>query len=250
MRRKFGRASLVVAALALFWPLSLSADTVRSIDHARLVLKDILPSAPQGMADLDFGPAPPPGGTRTLTRLEIEEHLRARGVDVRGLGIPERVRIATAGRRISIPDLVDMARPVIDKSLAPGVSIASLRPAFEVLVPAHAELGAARLPKPPRQKGPFRTTATLEFVSDGEIVARVPVSVTLDVSEAAATPDVRKGSRIDLVVSHGAVRITTVGTVLSDADIGETVSAMVLATNRVVRARLVQRAEAEVLDLP
>jgi hypothetical protein len=250
MRRRFGRVSLAFMAISLLWSLSLSADTVRSVDHARLILKDILPSAPQGVADLEFGPAPPPGGKRTLTRAEIEEHLRARGVDVRGLGIPERVRITTAGRRITMAELVDLARPVVDKALAPGVTVTSLRPSFEVFVPARAELGAARLPKPPRQKGLFRTTATLEFVCDGEIVARVPVAVTLDVSEAAATPDARRGSRIDLVVSHGAVRITTVGTLLSDADIGETVNVTVVATNRVVKARLVQRTAAEVLDIP
>ena len=221
---------------------------MRSVDHPRLLLKDIVPSAPQGVAELDFCPAPPPGSTRLFTRSEIQDWLQARGVDSRKMAIPDRVRIATTGRRIPVAELSDLARPVIEKALVPGVTLTLLRPGFDVLVPAHAEVGSVKLPKPPRQKGPFRTTATLEFVCDQEIVARIPISVTLEVSEAAATPDVARGSRVELALSHGAVRITTAGSMLADANVGESASATVIATGRVVRVRVVSRTEAEIME--
>ncbi len=239
-----------VVALALLSSGTVWGEVARTVDHVRLTIKDILPVAPEGIANLDFGPAPPPGVSRVVTRTEIQDWLQARGVDSRKLAIPDRVRVSTAGRRIPITELTELAWQAVGKALPAGVTLSAVKPGFDVLVPARAEVGGVKMPKAPRQKGPFRATATLEFVCDKEIVARVPVSVTLEVSEEAATPDVARGAKLDLMLSHGLLQITTMGSMLADANVGEHATALVVATGRVVRVRVVSRTEAEILETP
>jgi Chaperone for flagella basal body P-ring formation len=234
----------------LLFPLAAHGDVVHTVDHARILVKDVIVKAPEGIADVDLGPAPPPGGSRLVMRDEILTHLRERGVDVTRLVIPASVRVVGAARRISPNELALLVTPAIEEKLAAGVTLTKAQPTYEVVVPPRTVVRSVELPRTPRQKGSFRTTATVELASDGEVVAKVPVPVVLEVSEDAARPDAPRGSKIGLVIDRRSIRITTQGSLMNDANVGDTVGAMVVATGRVVKVRLVARDEAEVLEAP
>ncbi len=233
---------------ALALPFSAGAEPTQSIDHARLLAGDVLKSAPPGVAEIDLGPAPPPGGNRLLTKNEIELMLRQRGVDTSKLSIPISLRIIGAAKRLSPAELTTLVTPVILQSLPTGVGLTKVTPGYDVVVPPSATVGSVEIPRHPRQKGPFRTTANVQMVADGNVVARVPVPVVLDISEEAARPDVARGSRIGLVIDRRSLRIMTQGSCLLDANIGDVVSVLVVPTNRVVKAKITSRDEAHMVE--
>ncbi|HMJ53502.1 MAG TPA: flagella basal body P-ring formation protein FlgA [Polyangiaceae bacterium] len=242
------RRAWLVAVFSLALPLSAAAEPTQSVDHARLLAGDLIPSAPQGVAEIDLGPAPPPGGSRLLTKNEIEQMLRKRGVDTSKLVIPAALRIVGASKRISPADLATLITPVVLKTLPPGVALVKLQPTYDVVVPPTATVGTIDIPRHPRQKGPFRTTANVEMVSGGEVVARIPVPIVLEVSDEAARPDVARGARIGLVIDRRSLRIMTQGSCLLDANIGDVVSVLVVSTNRVIKAKITSRDEAQVIE--
>lgn len=231
-------------------PLVAHAEPTRTIDHARILLGDVISSAPDGLADLDLGPAPPPGSSRLLTKPDLERELRQRGVDVAKLAIPAAVRLVGAARHIAPDKLAALAAPFIEKELPPGVTLSSVRASYEVVVPPGAEVRSALVPRIVRQKGSQRSTATIELACDGDPVAKVPVAVVLEVSEQAARPDVARQSRLNLYLERGAVKVSTVGQVLTDANVGDSVKILVVATGRVVQAKILTRDEAKLVEAP
>jgi len=125
-----------------------------------------------------------------------------------------------------------------------------VRASYEVVVPPAAEVKSVQLPKILRQKGTQRSTATIELACDGNPVAKVPVAVVLEVSEQAARPDVARQSRLNLVLERGPVKVSTTGQVLADANIGESARVLVVATGRVVEAKILSRDEARLVEAP
>jgi flagella basal body P-ring formation protein FlgA len=101
-----------------------------------------------------------------------------------------------------------------------------------------AAVGRAEVPKAPKKAGPFRTAIVVPIVSAGQVAARVTVMATLDVSDAAARPDVARGARVTLVIDRRSARIGAAGIALADSDIGDVGEFRVDKTGRVVRARL------------
>jgi hypothetical protein len=239
---------VAIALLLVAFPFAASAQAVRTVDRARVRLADVIDAAPAALAEVDLGPAPPPGGTRVLSRDEIVQGLRRAGHEPGALKLPASVRVVGASRAIGPEELASLARAAIEKQLPAGVTLGRVEPSTTVVVPPRATVRSARLPRPPRQKGPFRTTATLELASDDKVVASVPVSVVLDVSEEAAKTDVARGSRVNLVIERPAIRITAAGVVLGDANVGDVVQVSVRPTGRVVRAKLTGRDEARVME--
>jgi hypothetical protein len=242
------RRAWYITLFALALPLAASAEPTQSIDHARVLVGDLVKAAPAGVAEIELAPAPPPGGSRLFTKNEIEQMLRQRGVDTKGLTIPPSIRVVGAAKRLSPAELTTLVTPIIMQNLPHGVALTKVSPSYEVTVPPSATVGNIEIPRHPRQKGPFRTTATVQMVSGGEIVARVPVPVILEVSEEAARPDVARGSRISLVVDRRSLRIMTQGSCMLDANIGDVVSVLVVPTNRVVKAKITGRDEAQVVE--
>jgi hypothetical protein len=244
------RRTWLTLVFALALPLSAGAEPTLSIDHARILAGDVVKSAPPGVADIDLGPAPPPGGNRLLTRSEIEIMLRQRGVDITKLSIPASLRIVGAAKRLSPAELTTLITPIILQDLPPGVALTKLQPSYDVVVPPSATVGSVEIPRHPRQKGPFRTTANVQMVADGSVVARIPVPIVLEISEAAARPDVARGTRIGLVIDRRSLRIMTQGACLLDANIGDVVNVLVVPTNRVVKAKITSRDEAHMVEGP
>jgi Chaperone for flagella basal body P-ring formation len=231
-------------------PLAAHAEPTKTIDHARILLGDVVSAAPEGLAELDLGPAPPPGGSRLLTKPDLERELRGRGVDVAKLAIPAAVRVVGAAHRIAPEKMAALASPYIEKELPPGVTLTSVRASYEVVVPPGAEVKSVQLPKIMRQKGSQRSTATIELACEGTPVAKVPVAVVLEVSEQAARPDVARQSRLNLSLERGPVKVSTVGQLLADANVGDNVRMLVVATGRVVEARILSRDEARLVEAP
>jgi hypothetical protein len=244
------RRAWLVALFVLALPLTAGAEPTQSIDHARLLAGDVIKSAPPGVAEIDLGPAPPPGGSRLLTKNEIELMLRQRGVDTTKLAIPASLRVVGMAKRVTPAELTALVTPVILQNLPHGVALNKVHPGYDVVVPPSATVGSIEIPRHPRQKGLFRTTATVQMVADGEIVARVPVPIVLEVSEEATRPDVARGSRIGLVIDRRSLRIMTQGSCLFDANIGDVVSVLVVPTNRVVKAKITSRDEAHMIEGP
>ena len=231
-------------------PLVAHAEPTKTIDHARILLGDVVAGAPEGLTDLDLGPAPPPGSSRLFSKPDLERELRQRGVDVAKMAIPAAVRVVGAARRIAPEKMAELAQPYLEKELPPGVTLTNVRASYEVVVPPAAEVKSVQLPKILRQKGTQRSTATIELACDGNPVAKVPVAVVLEVSEQAARPDVARQSRLNLVLERGPVKVSTTGQVLADANIGESARVLVVATGRVVEAKILSRDEARLVEAP
>src|SRR5579864_4273911 len=95
----------------------------RTVDHARICLADAVPSVPSAMADVDLGPAPPPGGSRIVGRDEMIVAIRRAGLYPNTTLLPASVRVTSAARRITSAQFVSLAAPVISRCLRPGVEL-------------------------------------------------------------------------------------------------------------------------------
>jgi hypothetical protein len=202
------------------------------------------------VASIDLGPSPPPGGSRVISKAEISQQIVAAGFSSSGLNIPDTVRIVGASRRLSGADLVRMATPVLERSLPSGVKLVSSDLPSELVTPPEISVKNVNVPRWPRQKGQFHTTATVELASEDKIVARVSLPIVLDISEQAARPDVQRGALLTLVIESPTVRISTQATSMSDGNIGETLNFQVKSTGRVVSARLQSPQEARIVERP
>jgi len=240
---------LAIAALVLFSPLAASGDESRVVSRTRIKVSDIA-RAPDDVGAVDIGAAPPPGGSRVFARIEIEDRVRSAGLDPRVLKLPPTVRVVSASRRLTPEILAKLATPAVERALPQGVTLTKIEPAYEVVTLPGSTIRAATIPRLPHQKGIVRSTATLELAGEDEGVTKIPVSITLEVSEAAARADVPRGGRLEVVIERRAVRIATTAVATADADIGDTTNVSLVATGRVVRARILTKERAEILDRP
>jgi hypothetical protein len=238
---------------ALAFVLLLSAPTPaeesRVVSHARLTIADVA-FATADIGALDLGPAPPPGGSRLVGRAEIEDRIRAAGLDPKGVALPKVVRVVGASQRLSPDALAKLATGAVTRALPQGVTLEKIEAAYEIVTRPGSSVKSASIAKVPRQKGQAHVSAVLELATEDDVVTKVPVALTVDVSDAAAKADVPRGTRVEIVLERGAIRIATSATALADAEIGDTQSVSIVATGRVVRARFVSRERAEIVEKP
>ena len=225
-----------------------SADAPRVVDSARLRVGDVVSGTRDPVASVDLGPAPPPGGTRLLGRSEIQDAINKAGYDPSRLRIPSAVRVTGASRTIEPEQVAALCRPALQAALPQGVALLRVEPASRVVISPRSELRVGTLPPIPRQKGQARLSVNLAWATDQRVVASSHVTLIVNVSEAAATPDIKKGSALTLVVERNQVKVSAAGVSLADAMIGEEIRATVTNTHRVVKARLVARDRATVLE--
>lgn len=238
--------ALVLAAGALTSPSR--AESVRTIDAARIVVSDVVPANGESEAmSVELGPAPPPGGSRIVERREVLERLRESGVATANLVMPASVRVVRAARRMSAHDLETETTPRLRAALPPGVTLVSIHFARGVVVPPHATVQKTILPRLPRRAGATKTTVMFEIAEGAELAARIPGTVTLEISERAAQPAVARGGRLDVVIEKGPARVTAVGVALADADIGDMVSVRVDGTQKTLEARVESPQSAKVV---
>jgi hypothetical protein len=226
------KASLLLALTLL--ATRANAEEVRLVRGAQIHLSDVVPSLPAEVPDLELGSAPPPGSSRLLPRAEIENAAARSGVSLKTLRLPQVVRVTSAAKRWSSDELVSAALPALTGALPNGVTVKRAKTLSKALTSPNASVSAVRVPKLPRREGEHMTTATIELSNDGEIVARLPLAVTLAISSAAAVPAVTKGSRVQLMIESGPARITATAVALGDGEIGETLQFRVATTQKIL----------------
>jgi hypothetical protein len=241
---------VLVFVLALAARAASGATPLREVGvhGGRVHLGDLMPKAPADARNVDLGPSPSAGGSRIVDRSEIERALRDRNTPVPA-GIPDAVRVVRRTVRLAPQDLESSAREAIAKAALPeGVSLTAVRPSRAIDVPEGWTRVTADVTRPPHHAGPFATTVILAFEGEEGVLARVPVAIVLDVSEAAASFDVTRGASIRLVVRRGLIEVSVSGTTTLDADVGTLVPVLVPTTGRVVRARLIDKDHAEPVE--
>jgi hypothetical protein len=211
-----------------------NAEELRLVRGAQIHLSDVVPSLPAEIPDLELGSAPPPGSSRLLPKSEIENAATRSGVSLKSLRLPNVVRVTSAAKRWSSDELVSAALPALSGALPSGVTVKRAKTQAKALTSPNASVSAVRLPKLPRREGEHMTTATIELSNDGEIVARLPLAVTLEISSAAAVPAVSKGSRVQLMIESGPARITATAIALGDGEIGQTLQFRVATTHKIL----------------
>ena len=225
------------------------AESERTIDGTRIVLKDVSDGYDEGdLAALDLGPAPPPGSSRLLSRSEVEEQLRAAGDDAKSLRMPSALRVKSASKRWSPEDLREAVTPRLMAALPPGLTFKTAKLNRALVTSPSVVIGAAHFPKFPKREGELTLTATVDLQQNGVTVLRVPVTVVVLVTEAATHAAASKGARVNLVIQHGAARVTALATALSDTELGGLGLFRVASTQRVLRARLLSADSAEVVE--
>lgn len=244
------RALLPLPLLVVLATGVAAADETRVVARARIHFSDVVSNAPTEMGDVDLGLAPPPGGSRIVTREELIAAVRRNGFYPNTVRLPTLVRVTSASKRISSAELEAMARPEISKQLRAGISLKKIEDAPDLVVTPGASVRKASVAFVPYQKGEARTTAVVELASDDVTVASVPVIAIVEVTETGARPDVRRGARINLVIEGPSMRVTAAGTAAVDAKVGDAVIFHVAETGRTLRARVTSSEEAIVVEGP
>ena len=228
---------------------SASAEVERTIGSARIHLSDVSDGYDEGdLASLDLGPAPPPGNSRLVSRSEVEEQLRAAGDDAKSLRMPSVLRVKSASKRWSPSELNDAITPKVIDALPLGLKFKGTKFTRALVTSPNVTVGSAHFPKFPKREGDLTLTVTVDMVQDGVTVSRVPVTVIVLVTEAATRAAASKGARVNLIIEHGAARVTALATALSDTELGGLGLFRVASTQRVLRARLLSPDAAEVVE--
>ena len=243
------KSSLLAFLLVSAFSLSANAEIERTIDGSRIHLKDVSDGYDESdLAGLDLGPAPPPGSSRLLSRGEVEDQLRAAGDDAKSLRMPSALRVKSASKRWSPEDLRAAVMPRLMAALPLGVTFKAAKLNRSLMTSPSVVVGEAHFPKFPKREGELTLTATVDLQQDGVTVLRVPVTVVVLITEAATHAAASKGARINLVIEHGAARVTALATALSDTELGEVGLFRVATTLRVLRARLQSPDSAQVVE--
>jgi hypothetical protein len=240
--------ALLLLVLVCLAGLTARAESVVTIDRGRIVLRDVASGAPESLAMLDLGPAPPPGSSRLLPKSEVLRRLREVGVERADFQVQQVVRVASAVRRVPREELDAMVAPELRRRLRPGVELTELKVREGIDLSPRAALAAVRIPEIPKREGAFRTTIIAEFTAEGAPVKQLAIPVVVTVSERGAQPDLQRGARITLVIERGPATVGAEAILLEDADVGDTVQLKVRATSKVLRARIASREKAEVVE--
>ncbi|MFO0565965.1 MAG: flagella basal body P-ring formation protein FlgA [Polyangiaceae bacterium] len=233
--------------LAVSWSAAALAAPATVVDGARVRLVDILPSVARDVADTDLGPAPPPGGTRLFSKDELVRLVEDAGVDPKGIPLPANARVVRSALRLAPSELEAQAKARLAPDLPAGVRLVGMKSRRGVVVGKAASLSAVKLPKLPRRVGQVTLTATAEFSDDGAVVARVPLSVVLELAERATEPLIARGARVELVIEQGSTRVSASALAMADANRGDTVTFKVESTRKVLRARVESETRARVV---
>jgi len=248
------RTPRTVRAWAPLFAALLCATSVAVADEARVVrgaqvhLSDLVAELPAGVPDLEITAAPPPGSSRTITRGEIQDAADKNGVGLKQLKLPTAVRVTSAAKRWSTEDLSNAALPALTRALPNGVTVKRARATAKAVTSPGASISAVRVPRLPRREGEYLTTAIIELTNDGQIVARIPLQLSLEISSAAAQPAITKGARVQLMIESGPARITATAIALADGELGDTVQFRVTATQKILYGKVEEPTLARVVQ--
>lgn len=195
----------------------------------RITVAEVIPVlAGSEVGQLELGPAPAPGRSRTIHGRQIRAALRKAGVNARGIVIPKRTRITRQARTLAPEDIAALAAPSIDEALG-ACSPTAVLPRNEIHV-APGELSVeASAPRPTRSG---RATVMVSISSAGTTV-RAPVLVEY----VCPPPVIRSGSTVTVVAVVGKVRASVPGIAAQHGRVGDRIT----VTNRLTGSRLLAR---------
>ena len=199
------------------------------------------------MPDVDLGPTPALGMTRTIDRDEVARALTAAGA-LSLPKLPAQFRIARKARRLATSDIDKLVRDAIEPARIPrGATLAAVR-AIALTVPEGYDRVSVDLPAMPRRVGTVTVTAAVAFLAQGDVLARITVPVDLTVTAEALVPDVAKGAAITLLVRRGLVEVSIGAVAGADGDTGGTIPVLLKPSGRVVRSRVIDKDHALSLE--
>jgi len=225
-----------------------SADEAHIVRGAQVHLSDIVNELPAGVPDLEIGAAPPPGSSRTIAKGEIQDAASKSGISLKAVKLPSAVRVTSAAKRWSTEDLANGALPALNQALPVGVTVKRARAISKAVTSPSASITAVRVPRLPRREGEYLTTAIIELSNDGQIVARIPFQLSLDISSSAAQPAVTKGTRVQLLIESGPARITATAIALTDGELGDTLQFRVATTQKILFGKVEEPTLARVVQ--
>lgn len=240
--------SLSTLALAVSLASTASAERARLVDGPRLVLSDIVRSAPEELADTDVGPAPPPGATRVISRDDVARALERSGIDASTVAIPKTTRVESRAERLSPDQVIARVTPQVEAALPPGVLLESLSTTRSLLLSPRAQIGGVRLPKLPKREGAIKVTVSVEIMTPGASPLLVPMTCNLRLGPEAATYAVPRGAELTAYIERGPTRIGAIAVSLGDADIDDVVMLQVVKTRKVLKARIESKSSARVVS--
>jgi hypothetical protein len=224
------------------------ADEARVVRGAQVHLSDLVSELPAGVPDLEITAAPPPGSSRTIARGEIQDAADKNGISLKQVKLPTAVRVTSAAKRWSTEDLANAALPALTRALPNGVTVKRARATAKAVTSPSASISGVRVPRLPRREGEYLTTATIELSNDGQIVARIPLQLSLEISSAAAQPAITKGTRVQLMIESGPARITATAIALSDGELGDTLQFRVATTQKILYGKVEEPTLARVVQ--
>jgi hypothetical protein len=234
------KRSLVLAFALVLATAPAAAQPTVSVTGRSVRVADIDPNAPHELAGIELCKAPPPGSSRLLTRRDMQTRVREAGFDPKGLALPSTLRLEAPAERWTADDVAARADATVRNALPPGVTLVKLSAARGAVVPPGTSVAGVK-PSVPRRAGRHTITTVAELRADEEIVARAPLTLVLEVSEAALEPLVKKGDRVTLLIEYGNARVGASGLALADANAGDLVWLKVATTGKVLKAKLVSR---------
>ncbi len=217
-----------------------------TIEGARIIVSDCLPSIEGAARTIDMGPSPTPGQSRLVSRGELESVLKRHAITDVPSDIPTLTRIKRAGKIVAPSEIAGVVEIDVQKNLKRGITLVRVESTHEVFVAKNATPQVAILPLFPHQKGPFRTSITVDFVDGSNTPVRTFVTAEFNISEEGATPEVPRNTHVNAVIRQHGLQIATSALTLSDASVGDVINVQ-LSTNKVVRAKLVSRDAADIL---
>ncbi len=225
-----------------------SAEDGRLLRSAQVHLSDLVSELPAEVLDFEIGAAPPPGSSRTIAKGEILDAASKSGISLKQLKLPASVRVTSAAKRWNTEELANAATPALLSALPPGVNVRRAKATAKAVTSPSATISAVRVPKLPRREGEHLTTAIIELSNDGQIVARVPLQLSLDITSSAAVSTITKGSRVQLMIESGPARITATAVAMSDGELGDTLQFRVATTNKILYGKVLEPALARVVQ--
>jgi flagella basal body P-ring formation protein FlgA len=219
--------------------LALLSTSTTAVAQDRIRLAEVLPALEgEPLGALDLGPAPPPGGVRTLRRAEIESAIVRSHRSPSGLAIPRESRIRRRAQRLASDTIAGLATAPITRTLAPCVPTrVDVSSAVEV-GEGNVDVDVAEAPARPSAGA----VALVLTVTAGGFTRRVPARVELTCPE----PVVRSGARVSVIARIGTVRVTATGLARQDGRPGDRVRVRIERTGALVTARVLDAGNVEV----
>lgn len=237
-RDQLARAALVVSLLALPRATVAGPAAAVVVDATRLELGALVPGLEPELAAVDLGPAPGAGQARVVTRGEITTRVREQAPEARMPEVPARMKVVGAARRVPKEELARWIAAAVGAALPRGVTLEGVDVERAVVVSPRAVVQALPRVRVVKREGPARVSIVATLTRDGAVVARVPATLRVAVSEEGTRPLVAQGATLRVEVARGGLRVSAVGVALVDLDEGEVGTFRIARTGRVVRARV------------